>query len=206
MINVTWSFSILVNSRFTHNATLPQKKLFNLDIYISYFYSPVKKMCLFVTGKWYWLRPYDVQRLPALGGAHPPVGDRRAHITHSTNAWWRHANNTVGAQEYPYSSLPSHFSSFLQEPLYNNHVKPLTLSFLSQVITARKRSCGKIMFYTCLWFCSQGRGGLCSSRGVSVWGVSVTKAHPLYSGRTSSTHPTGMNSCFLPATTKLWPR
>ena len=112
MINVTWSFSILVNSRFTHNATIPQKKLFNLNIYISYFYSPVKKMCLFVTGKWYWLRPYDVQRLPALGGAHPPVGDRRAHITHSTNAWWRHAYNTVGAQEYLQSSLPSHFSLF----------------------------------------------------------------------------------------------
>ena len=93
-----------------------------------------------------------------------------------------------------------------------------------QVFTARKRSCGKVMFLhlSVILFTggvsvqdeSLSRVGLCprgslstgslsrrvSVQGVSVQGVSVRgylSGRPPYSKERYSMHPTGMHSCFL---------
>ena len=79
-------------------------------------------------------------------------------------------------------------------------------------ITARKRSCGKVMFLHLSVILFTG-GSL--SRGVSVWGSlsrgslsegvsvqglclggSMSRETPLYGGRAGGMHPTGMHSRF----------
>ena len=85
------------------------------------------------------------------------------------------------------------------------------MNFSVGFISARKRSCGKVMFLhlSVILF----MGGILCPGGVSVWqvsvrvegeslskgwslsrGVSVMETPP-YSGRAGGTHPTGMHSC-----------
>ena len=69
-----------------------------------------------------------------------------------------------------------------------------------------QRSCGKVMFYTCLWFCSLGgsrvsvRGVLCPS-GLCPGGS--LSGRPPIRLRAGCTHPGGMHSCFSQKRTLL---
>ena len=80
---------------------------------------------------------------------------------------------------------------------------------ICQIINARKRSYGKVMFYTCLSFCSReggclplGLGGGCLPLGLGGGGHTPGETPP---GRrppvemtieAGSTHPTGMHFRF----------
>ena len=68
------------------------------------------------------------------------------------------------------------------------------------LVTARKRSCGKVMFFTPVSqsFCSQGGGGLCMM-SLPVWllgsmfilGGGVSVSGPMFLGRGSPNRPSG---------------
>ena len=67
------------------------------------------------------------------------------------------------------------------------------------IVTARKRSCGKVMFLqvsVILFTGGSGLGGICSQGAACSRGV--PGEDPPTATAAGGTHPTGMHSCFVP--------